>query len=163
MSKFQQVVVVLVVSVLATFFLTRSAKAGIFDPKNPVIKKVTEASKRTRGGWGVNLNAVSTTAGYVPIVWDKKRSYWDIGFGANAKKFDSETVTYGGGFSINLLAMAHDGLKNLFGDRVGFLDLPGAWLGVSITSPKPDHIDARWDYREKINIELTYAFFGGSK
>ena len=163
MSKFKKVVVLLIVSVLAVFFLTKSAKAGIFNSQNSYVKRVIDASKRTRGGVGTNLNAVSSTVGYVPVVWDKKRSYWDVGFGISTKKFNLDDVSYGGGISINLLAMAHDGLKNLFGDRVGFLDLPGTWLGVNVASPKPDHIDARWDYKEKIQIELTYAFFGGAK
>lgn len=154
---------VLLATIVAICVLVSPARAGIFNIDNPYVDKVVQASKRTRGGLGVNLNAVSATVGYVPIVWDKKRSYWDLGFGVSAKKFNTQEVLYGGGLSINLLAMAHDGLKNLFGDRVGFLDLPGTWLGVSVASPKPDHIDARWDYKEKIQIQLTYAWFGGAK
>lgn len=160
MSKFDKTVVLLIVMVAVTFFVTRPAKAGIAD-LDPFFDHVKLASKRTRAGIAIDLNAKTKGVAYVPLAWHKKRGYWDIGLGYNGKKFQGGSIAPG--FGINLVAIGHDLLKNVLGDRVGLLPLPGLWVGVNISTPSLDNISAKWDYKEKIDIYLTYAFFGGAK
>ena len=158
MSKLEKAVV-LTVLLLVVFFLPRPARAGILD-LDGFWDGVKLASKRSRAGLAVNLYGKTKGVGYTPLAWDKKRGYWDIGLGFNAKKFDEGAV--GAGLGINLVSMGHDALKNIWGGRVGILPIPGLWIGPVISTPAFNNISARWDPKEKIDVYITYAF-GGAK
>ena len=138
-------------------FMATPASAGILD-LDGFFDGVKTASERSRVGIAVNLKGQTKGVGYTPLAWDSKRGYWDIGLGFNAKKFNDGAI--GVGLGINLVAMGHDLLKNLWGGRVGILPVPGLWVGPVISAPALNNISARWDHKEKIDFYLTYAFFG---
>jgi len=137
-----------------------SASAGMLDLTG-FFDGVKKASDRSRMGIAIDLNATTKTVGYTPLAWDKRRGYWDIGLGFNAKKFDQSNIS--AGIGLNLVAMTHDLLKNVWGQRVGILPIPGLWIGPVISAPPLENIKIRWDYKERIDIYITYAFFGGTK
>ena len=147
-------------SIAVVLCLASSAQAGILD-LDPFLDGVKKASKQSRYGLAVNLKGTTKGVGYIPLAWDKKRGYWDIGLGINAKKWDNGSI--GAGIGLNLVNIGHDLLKNIFKDRVGLLPIPGLYIGPVISTPSFDNISARWDYREKIDFYLTYALFGPKK
>ncbi|MFH1742794.1 MAG: hypothetical protein ABIH23_27635 [bacterium] len=149
-----------ITSGLAILFLVIGAQAGILD-LDPFLDGVGKASKRTRAGLAVNLKGTTKGVGYIPLAWDDKRGYWDIGLGINAKKFNNGSI--GVGLGLNLVNLGHDLLKNIFKDRVGLLPVPGLYIGPVISTPSFDNITARWDYREKIDFYITYALFGSKE
>lgn len=147
-------------AILCLAVLVMPASAGLVD-LDPFWAGAAKASKRSRVGVSINLNGLSEGDAYLPLAWDKKRNYWDLGVGFDGPDFKS--ADFSPGFSFNLVALGHDALKNILGDRVGLLPIPGLWIGVKITAPPLNDIKQKWDYKDKISVSVTYALFGGSE
>lgn len=137
-------------------FLAMSSWAGVVSLNDP-LDWLKEHANKSRAGGAVNFRAEVGGAAYLPLAWDKRHGYWEMGVGYThfEKGVDHATAA----FSINLVTTFHDGIKRLLGHRVGVLPLPDLWLGPYIEAPPLDNIREKWVIGERTGIQFVWRCF----